>query len=343
MAIPTFIIPSATLPLPNLTPLPGWEGTATPVSPTPATPTEAVPPTCSPPKGWEQIIIQPGDRLDDLAQARGTSVERLMDANCLDSTDLLPDTVLFIPPLKPTHTATQPAKENKSDVKVVSTHTPVPIQPIPCGAPHGWVPYIVQSGDNLYRLGQKFHTSVYELQVANCLGGSTLIAVGQRLSVPNVATNTPSPTNAEPPPPKPKKTTPAPTADLSATYAAQTAQAARQLTSQAAEQQTAQAKREIQETDQASQQLTAQAEQQAQQQTAQAVKDAQETAQAAQQQTADAASTAQSPTLTAEAPPPSGNSLPPSGEPAWMVNWLEAFKKWLFGPPPTALSASFII
>jgi LysM repeat protein len=345
LAIPTFIIPSATLPLPNLTPLPGWEGIATPVPPTPATPTEAVPPTCLPPKDWEQIIIQPGDRLEDLAQARGTTVKRLMEANCLDSTDLLPDTVLFIPPLKPTHTATQPVKENKSDVKVVSTYTQVPIQPIPCGAPHGWVTYIVQPGDNLYRLSVQFHTSVYELQVANCLGGSTLITAGQKLLVPNVATITPIPMNTEPPLPKPKKTATAPTTNLSATYAAQTAQAAQhaQETTQAAQhaQETAQAAQHAQETAQAAQhaQETAQAAQHAQE-TAQAD---QETAQAGQKQTADAASTAQSQTQTAEAMPPGGNYLPPSGKPAWMVNWLEPFEKWLFGPSPTALSTSFIV
>ena len=356
LVMPTFIIPSATLPMPNLTPLPGWEETETPISPTLAILTQAVPLTCMPPKGWEQIIIQPGDRLEDLAQTRGITVNQLMEANCLDSTDLLPDTVLFIPSLKPTHTATQAVKENKSEVKEVSTHTQVPIQSIPCRPPKGWVTYIVQYGDNLYRLSLKFHTSVYNLQIANCLGGSTLITVGQRLSVPYVATNTPVPSNTELPPPTPKKTSPAPTANLSATHAAQTAQASRQLTAQAAEKQTAQAKKDSQETEQASQQLTAQAQQETAQaeknaqETAQAAQNAQETAQAAQetlqaaqQQTADAISTAQSQTLTAEAPLPNGHYLPPSTKPAWMVKWLEPLKKWLFGSSPSVLSASFPI
>jgi len=352
LAMPTFIFPSATLPMPNLTPLPGWKVTETSIAPTLATLTQEGPLTCTPPKGWEQIIIQPGDRLEDLAQSRSITVDRLMEANCLDSTVLLPDTVLFIPPLKPTHTATQAVKENKSDVKEVSTHTLVPIQSIPCQPPNNWVTYIVQYGDNLYRLSIKFHTSIYNLQVANCLGGSTLITVGQKLSVPYVATNTPAPTKTVPPPPTPKKTSPAPTANLSATHAAQTALAAKQLTAQAAEKQTAQAKKEIQETEQASQQLTAQAEKNAQEtaqadqnakETEQAAQGAQETLQAAQQQTADAISTAQSQTLTAEPPLPSGYYLPPSAKPAWMVNWLEPLKKWLFGRSPSLLSASFPI
>jgi LysM repeat protein len=348
LAVPTFIIPSATLPMPNLTPLPGWQTTNTPISPTLVTETQAVPQTCTPPKGWEQIIIQPGDRLEDLAKERGISVERLMEGNCLDSTDLLPDTVLFIPPIKPTHTATHVVKEDKPDVQEVSTHTQVPIQTVPCGHPSSWTTYIVQYGDNLYRLSLKFHTTVYDLQVANCLGSSTLINVGQRLFVPNIATSTPVPTNTNIPPPTPKKTTALPTVNLEATHAAQTARAASQLTSQAAKE-TAQAKKDIQDTQQASQQLTAQA-QQSQQETAQAAQNSQETAQAAQatleaaqQQTVDAASTAQSQTLTAQPPAPGGFYLPPSGKSSWVIRWLDPLKKWLFGSSPSGLSASFPI
>jgi hypothetical protein len=68
---------------------------------------------------------------------------------------------------------------------------------IPCGAPAGWVYYIVQPGDTLYHIGQLYRSTVSQLQQANCLGASTSIYAGQRLWVPNVSTSTPPSTPIE--------------------------------------------------------------------------------------------------------------------------------------------------
>jgi LysM repeat protein len=58
-----------------------------------------------------------------------------------------------------------------------------------CGAPPGWVIYIVQPGDTLYGISLLFGVSIAELQNANCLA-SVYVYSGQRLYVPNVPTST---------------------------------------------------------------------------------------------------------------------------------------------------------
>ncbi len=138
-------------------------------SDTPApTPTASIPaPTlCPAPENWIPYIIQPGDNLNLLATRYKISASVIKRANCLVTDELLVDTRLYLPAYK---TAT----------------------PIPCGAPSTWTRvYIVQAGDNLYRIGLKYRISIAALQQANCLGNSTQIRSGQRLAVPNVPTST---------------------------------------------------------------------------------------------------------------------------------------------------------
>lgn len=143
-----------------------------PATDTPApTPTETFtpppPPTnCPPPAGWVAIVVQVYDTLPGLAQTYRASTDAIRQANCLVSDQLVPGSFLYVPPL-PTAT------------------------PIPCGAPAGWVNYVVQPGDTLFSLSQKFRVSVAELQRANCLGSSSFIQAGKVIKVPNVPTSTP--------------------------------------------------------------------------------------------------------------------------------------------------------
>ncbi|MEJ2151159.1 MAG: LysM peptidoglycan-binding domain-containing protein, partial [Chloroflexota bacterium] len=84
----------------------------------------------------------------------------------------------------------------------VSTTTPIPTatsrhrtptpDPSPggvaaetCAVPSGWVPYTVQSGDNLFRVGLRYGETVGDLFDANCLSGAVL-EVGDVLYVPPV-------------------------------------------------------------------------------------------------------------------------------------------------------------
>lgn len=137
-------------------------------SPTPSStlPVLIPSPSCIPPSGWVPLLVNYGDTLETLAQRFGITIEILSNANCLSSDMLIPGSLIYVPQI-PTST------------------------PIPCGPPPGWVQYVVQSGDTLYRLSQAFGVDYRLLQQANCLGNSTLIYAGQRLWVPNIPTRTP--------------------------------------------------------------------------------------------------------------------------------------------------------
>lgn len=163
-------IPPSTV-TPSMTPMPGTPS-AVPVTATDTplpteTPTVTPTPYCTPPEGWSAIIVQPGDTLESLAQTYGTTVKKLMSANCLLTGDLIPGTLLYVPNIAPTATEYD------------------------CGPPYGWVFYTVKSGDTLYSIAQAYGTTVAALQRANCMGSSTTIRVGQQLYVPYKVTSTP--------------------------------------------------------------------------------------------------------------------------------------------------------
>jgi LysM repeat protein len=135
---------------------------------TPAPSFTPVPPTnCPPPSGWALISVGAGDTIESIAAQYRTTIEALVQANCLISTSLLPGYTLYVPPL-PTSTV------------------------LACGAPAGWIQYTVQSGDTLFKISQLYRTTVLQLQQANCLGSSSTIFAGQKLWVPNVSTSTPA-------------------------------------------------------------------------------------------------------------------------------------------------------
>lgn len=175
-ATPTLLVMLITQPIPTMQPSsPQTETTPTStliqntsLSFTEAANMVALSPTprCLPPEGWTIIIVSMGDTLSSIAEAFNTTEERLAEANCLDVDTLIPGTNLFVPGLVPTEDIAQ------------------------CGPPAGWVFYTVQAGDTLSLLGRLFGVSVEELQLANCLGNSTLIRTGQKLYVPYVPTQT---------------------------------------------------------------------------------------------------------------------------------------------------------
>ena len=72
--------------------------------------------------------------------------------------------------------------------------SPTPVTPQPCVPPDDWGIHIVQVGNTLYSLGQRYGTDVDTLMQVNCLNTHTIF-IGQRLYVPG-------------PPPTPKVPTP---------------------------------------------------------------------------------------------------------------------------------------
>jgi LysM repeat protein len=96
--------PSPTL-LPTLEPAP---------SPTPA-------PLCRPRSDWPVYLVRPGDTLFSLAQARGTTVSFLMNANCLTTARIMAGQLLYLPPLPATAVPPPPTTTPQP-----ATATPLP-------------------------------------------------------------------------------------------------------------------------------------------------------------------------------------------------------------------------
>ena len=150
-----------------------------PATPTTILPTSTltpftVPVNCNPPQSWGPYFVQYGNSLEELAQSYNLTPNELKDANCLESDFLPPGSVIFVPNVAPTSTAT------------VS---------ISCGHPADWIQYTVVKDDTLYSIGQAYGVSYAQLQQANCMGTSTHIIVGTKLWVPNMPTRTPTATS----------------------------------------------------------------------------------------------------------------------------------------------------
>ncbi|HSJ90209.1 MAG TPA: LysM peptidoglycan-binding domain-containing protein [Anaerolineales bacterium] len=178
-ATPTPIPPTISLifPTATYTVSPSLSETATGTSTGTATPsltdtvfvtnTLFVQASCTPAAGWNRITTSATDSIYTLAQRYKTTAENLGAANCLSSFDIPPGLTLYVPPV-PTVTV------------------------IPCGPPAGYVRrYVVQPGDNLFRIALSYGITYQQLQRANCMGSSTTIYSGQLLWVPNIPTRTP--------------------------------------------------------------------------------------------------------------------------------------------------------
>jgi capsular exopolysaccharide synthesis family protein len=76
---------------------------------------------------------------------------------------------------------------------VTATSTLLP-QIVDCPMPDGWMPYIVNPTDSLFRLSVVYSVPVDLLQHNNCMEGRTTILPGEVLYVPFLPTRTPSPT-----------------------------------------------------------------------------------------------------------------------------------------------------
>lgn len=162
-------IEQPTFPVIEITPVDEASATPAPLpTATPLPPTVApVVVTCNPPAGWLRITVGTNDTLYAIAERYKTTTDQLNLGNCLNNTQPAAGSLLYVPPV-PTVTV------------------------IPCGPYAGWLKaYAVNPGDNLYRISLLYRTTVAQLQVANCMGGSTTIFTGQLLWVPNVPTSTP--------------------------------------------------------------------------------------------------------------------------------------------------------
>lgn len=115
----------------------------------------------TPPEGLitNTYIVQKGDSLYSIANKLGTTVSELKRENNLTSNTLQIGQVLRIP--------SKEVYEGETNI------------------------YTVKSGDSLYKIAQKYNTTVDELKRANNLT-SNILSVGQILKLPNTSSETPS-------------------------------------------------------------------------------------------------------------------------------------------------------
>jgi LysM repeat protein len=125
--------------------------------------------TVTQPEGWVPYEVKVGDNLTFLANRGGTTVEKIMEVNCLEDEIILIGAQLYVP-----------AGSLKTDVPLLQ-----------CGSdrPKDWVLYEVQPGDNLSVIAERGGITVDELMAANCLESETIL-IGAQLYVP-AATPTP--------------------------------------------------------------------------------------------------------------------------------------------------------
>jgi len=129
------------------------------ISPTPTATPSPTPTACPVPADWQRIIVGPFDTLALLAQRFNLSPDQLARANCLAPPVVNVGQTIFVPAFRPTPTQ------------------------VPCYPPFNWASYIVQPGDTLSGIAQRYNISLYALMRANCLTTGYIYA-GQYLFVP---------------------------------------------------------------------------------------------------------------------------------------------------------------
>lgn len=126
-------------------------------------------------------IVQPGDTLFSIALKFNTTIAALQQANNLaDPNALAVGQRLVIPGASVAQNAVTPSPTARG---------PTPPSPPPTALPQNFETYIVRAGDTLAQIAARFGVSLPELMRANNLTNPNLIAVGQRLMIPQ-AVNT---------------------------------------------------------------------------------------------------------------------------------------------------------
>jgi len=157
MAEETPVAETPTVPLPMPTPVP----TATAEPPTPVaitpTPTMPTPTPTSPPTGEVKHTVQRGENLFRIALRYGTTVQAIASANGIAN----------------------PARIYAGQELVIPTSGDQPSPPVT-----GGTTYVVQRGDNLFRIALRYNMSYLYLAQYNGITNPSQIYVGQVLRIP---------------------------------------------------------------------------------------------------------------------------------------------------------------
>ena len=127
----------------------------------PVVPTVRVDSTCDKTvPGWSPYIAKAEDSLSSLAIEFGSSVNAIMEANCLTHDQIIEGQQIYL------------LQDLESGPTTAACNTPL-----------NWEQYIVGSGDTLPKLARTHGTSVYNLMKANCLKNVNLTA-GRKIFLP---------------------------------------------------------------------------------------------------------------------------------------------------------------
>jgi len=146
---------ATTVPSPTPTPTPPIVAT-TPVPTTPASTTPTLTPT-SPPTGQVTHTVQRGENLFRIALRYSTTVQAIASANGIAN----------------------PALIYVGQVLIISSSGSQPSPPAP-----GGTTYVVQRGDNLFRIALRYNMSYLYLAQYNGIANTSLVYVGQVLRIP---------------------------------------------------------------------------------------------------------------------------------------------------------------
>jgi len=122
--------------------------------------------------------VQEGDTLGGIADRAGVTVDVIVSLNQLSDADTIyPGTILRLP---------QGVDQSQAPpIQSHAQHVPLATPPGPAPAREGAsATYVVQTGDTLYAIAQRFGTTPSAIVEANGLADPDTLDVGQRLAVP---------------------------------------------------------------------------------------------------------------------------------------------------------------
>lgn len=122
-----------------------------------ATPTAPGATECPHEENWIAFSVLEEANLVDIAGENNLDPETLRQMNCLSTNRLAPGQTLYLP--APTGTPTEEPTSPSTNKKRSTPRSPKKTQ-VTCGAPRGWVIYVVRRGDTLSSLAHRLNTSV---------------------------------------------------------------------------------------------------------------------------------------------------------------------------------------
>jgi LysM repeat protein len=204
-AVPTNVPDATQAPATNPTPTVDTNAGGPSDSPT-TVPTQVISPPSNDFPGTIIYTIQRGDTVSQLAQRYSSTIAAIQEANGLSTNSLIfvgQRIIIPVPLIPSTPVAVPPTMTPQVIVVTATPNTPSdgPQQP----PSQGTTIYVVQPGDTLTAISQRFNTTVAAIAQLNGIVNADSILIGQNLTVPGSGTGGPAPipNTPEPPPAQP--------------------------------------------------------------------------------------------------------------------------------------------